>query len=73
MMRGPTCVLHVLDAHLDKVGHRRVLPLAQTGQAAAEHLICGTPDTRTEVRSAGSLTSTGRQDLVHNKAGALYL
>lgn len=36
-----TCVLHVVNAHCDKVGHWRVLALAQAGQTAAEHLICG--------------------------------
>lgn len=35
-----TCVLHVVDAHLDKVGHKAVLPLAQAGQTAAKNLIC---------------------------------
>lgn len=35
----PTVVLHVVDAHLDKDGHCDVLPLTQTGQTAAEHLI----------------------------------
>lgn len=34
-----TCVLHLINAHFDKVGHRRVLPLAQTAQTAAENLI----------------------------------
>lgn len=30
----------MLHAHPDKVGNGRVLPLAQTAQTAAEHLIC---------------------------------
>lgn len=34
----------MLDARFDKVGRRRVLPLAQAGQTAAEHLICERPE-----------------------------
>lgn len=32
-------VLHVVDAHLDEAGHAAALPVTQTGQAAAKHLI----------------------------------
>lgn len=34
-----TVALHVVDAHPDEGGHGAVLPLTQTGQAAAKHLV----------------------------------
>lgn len=48
----------MVDAHPDKVGHRRVLPLAQAGQAAAEHLIC-----EEEEEEEAAVTPTGRSNM----------
>lgn len=36
---APTVGLHVVDAHQHEGRHRGALPVAQVGQAAAEHLI----------------------------------
>lgn len=47
-----TCVFHMLNAHLDKLRHRRVLLLAQGTKAATKHLVCGAPITSTLVYNA---------------------
>lgn len=69
-----TCVLHMVDAHFDKVGHWCVLPLTQTGQTAAKHLICEHTQTFISIfRPSGGTSQSTRCSHVRRAAVRLPL